>query len=152
MNLSTCFLVQYFQSLSVMGKVAVIAGYILMALLLILWEKSRTRRHAATGLPTVIPTFNIEETQKFIHTIPTSASKDNQYKPHKRPRHLLETFRSNLSKSIVYCKSRTDSKNPAYHLQQDIPKHIRTIVNRLTRIVNQSGKEPMDDQVDNSGP
>jgi len=142
MNLNTCFLLQYFQSLSVMGKVAVIAGYILMALLIILWEKSRTHRHATTRLPTVIPNSVVEQTEKLVHTVTTSPSKQNQYNPRKGARYLLETFRSSLSKCVVYCKSRNDGENHPKCCQQYIPKHIHAIVDCLRRRVNQSGKEP----------
>jgi len=141
-SLNSCFLFQYFQSLSVWGKVAVIAGYALMALLIILWEQSRVRRHAATRLPTVIPNSVIEQTEKFVHTSPTSTRKENQYKPHKRMWHLLETLRINFSKPIIYCESRTNGNDIAHHLQQRISTHISIIVNRLRRRVNESGKEP----------
>jgi hypothetical protein len=142
MNLSTSYLFQYFQSLSTTGKVSLIAGYILMALLIILWEKSKARRRAATRLPTLAPNSTIEETEKLIHAITTPPSKDNQYDARNRVRHLLETFRSNLSKCIVYCKSHNDGeKHPNCH-QDYIPKHIRSIVDCLRRRVNQSGKEP----------
>lgn len=138
MNLSTCFMFQYFQGLSVWGKVAVIAGYILMALLIILWERSRTHRHDATTLSTVIPNSVIEEPEKFVHTITACPSKENQYNPYERARHLLETFRHNLRKPIIYCKSCADGNNVAYQCRD----HIRIIVNKLTGRVNQSGKEP----------
>jgi hypothetical protein len=144
MNLSTCFFVQFFQSLTVGGKIAMIAGYALMALLIILWEQSRARRHAATRLPPVIPNSVINPTEKFVHTITTCTSKENQYNNHKRVRHLFETIRINFSKTIIYCESRTDGNNIAHHLQQLISTHyISTIVNRFRRIVNQSGKEPL---------
>jgi len=143
MNLSTCFLCQYFLELSVWGKVAVIAGYILMALLIILWENYKAHRHSTTRLPTVVTAPAIEATEKLVHTITTSTSKENQYDPHKRLRYVLETFRSNHSKCIVYCESHNARQKHLKHLQQYLPKHIRTIVNRLRRGVNQSGKEPI---------
>jgi hypothetical protein len=142
MNLSTSYLFQYFLELSVWGKVAVIAGYALLALLIILWEQSRARRHTATRLPTVIPNSVIEPTEKFVHTSPTSTRKENQYNPHKGARYLLEMFRSSLSKCVVYCESHNTREKHLKYLQQYIPKHIHTILDFLRRRVNQSGKEP----------
>lgn len=140
-------MISWFQSLSIGGKIAFVAGYILMILFLILWEIYNTQRHDAKRLPMVMPTSTIEETKKLVHTITTPTSKQNQYNAHRRARHLLEIFRINLKKSIVYCKSRDDGNNPAHHLQQYIQKviislvrwitpafsisHIRTIVNKL---------------------
>jgi hypothetical protein len=138
-NLDTCAICQFFLELSVWGRIAVIAGYILMTLLIVLWEHFRRHRHNTTRSPMVMP---IEKTEKFVHTITACPSKQNQYNPYKRQRHLLETFRINLRHSIIYCKSRDDSNNPAYHFQQHIVKHISTIVNKLRRRVNESGKEP----------
>jgi hypothetical protein len=142
MNLSTCVLFQYFLELSVWGKVAVIAGYILVILLIMLYETSKAQRYDSERLPTVMPNSVIEKTEKLVHTITTSTSKENQYNPHKRAWHLLEAFRINFSKPIIYCESRTDGNNIAHHLQQHIVKHIGTIVNKLRRRVNESGKEP----------
>lgn len=142
MNLDTCVLFQYFLELSIWGRVTVIAGYALMALLIILWEQSRARRHAVMRLPMVIPNSVIEPTEKFVHTSPTSTRKENQYNPHKGARHLLETFCSNLDKCVVYCKSHNAREKHLKYLQQYIPKHIHNILDFLRRRVNQSGKEP----------
>jgi hypothetical protein len=142
MNLGMCVLCQYFLELSIWGKVAVIAGYILMALLIILWENYKAHRHSTTRLPTVVTAPAIEATEKLVHTITTPTSKENQYDPHKRLRYLLETFRSNHSKPVVYCSSRANRNNYPHHLQQYIVKHILVILNKLRGRVNQSGKEP----------
>ena len=135
-------LIQYFQSLPVTGKVALIAGYILMVLLIILWEMSRTHKRATTRLPTVMPAPTIEETEKLVHTVTTSPTNQNKYNTHKRGGYLLEALISNLKKCVVYCETRADGNNPAHHLQQYIVKHILIIVNKLLRRVNESGKEP----------
>lgn len=142
MKLGTPFLFQLFLELSAWGKVAMIAGYILMALLLILWETSRARRRAATTLPMLTPNSLIDPTEKLVHTVATSASNQNQYNPRKGARYLLELLRSDFSKSIVYCQSHNARQKYLKSLQQYLPKHIRTIVNWLARRVNQSGKEP----------
>jgi hypothetical protein len=138
MNLSTCVLFRYFLELSIWGKVAVIAGYALMALLIILWEQFKARRHVATRLPSVI-----EPTEKFIHASPTRTRKENQYEPPKRARHLLDIFRSNPSEGAVYCKSYNGRENHLKYLHQYFLKHTHDILDSLRRRVNQSGKEPL---------
>jgi hypothetical protein len=144
MNLGTCALFQFFSELSVWGKVAFIAGYILMALLLALWEKSKARRRITTRTPELTPHSTIKVTKKLIHAVPTSTPKYDQYDAFDRVRHLLETFGSNLSKSVVYCKPHNGGKNHLKYLHQYTPKslHIRTIVSKLRRRVNHSGTEP----------
>jgi hypothetical protein len=144
MNLDTCAICQFFLELSVWGKVAMIAGYILMALLLILWERSKARRRVATRSPVLTPNTSIKVTEKLIHTIPTQPSKNNQHDAFGRRRYLLDIFRSNLSKSIVHSKSHNARQKHLKCLHQYLLKHILTIVNTAKRRVNESGKEPSD--------
>jgi hypothetical protein len=142
MKFGMCVLCQYFLELSAWGKLAMISGYILMALLLILWETSKTHRRFAMKSPMVTPNSLIDPTEKLVHTVAAAASNQNQYNPRKGARYLLKLFRSNFSKPIVYCQSHNARQKHLKPLQQYLPQHIRTILNWLARRVNQSGKEP----------
>jgi len=133
-NYDIWFLFEQFRSLSIGGKIAMVSGHVLVILLIVLWETSRAQRHNAKRLSAT----TIEPTEKLIHTIGTSPQKGNLCNAHKGLTYLLETFRNSLSKYHLYYQSDKDGNSPTYPVQ----RHMRAIVNKLRRRVNQSGKEP----------
>jgi hypothetical protein len=60
------FLSPEFQSLTFTGKIAAIAGFILVILLIILWEIVRAERRKAKRLPTVTHNFADELVEKNL--------------------------------------------------------------------------------------
>ena len=138
MNYDIWFLFEQFRSLSVGGKIAFVCGHILVLLLIILCETHREQRQNAKRSPTAIPCSIIEPAEKLIHTISTCPQKGNLRNAHKRLAYLLETFRNSLGKYQLHYQSKINGDSPTHQFQ----RHIRDIVNKLRRGVNQSGKEP----------
>ena len=136
MNYNIWLLFEEFLSLSIGGKIATVASYVLVVLLLILWEEFRTQRRA-TKKPSTTPLNSLSEpTKKFVHAINTSYEREES---HNHPsRGILNTFRNNWIQCYLYGKSSNSSNTPFYPFRW----HISTIVNKLRRRVNESGKEP----------
>ena len=100
------FLSEQFQSLSIAGKIAAIAGFILVILLMILWEISTEKRHDAKRLPTVTHYSADELIEKSINTGSSRTTYDDMPKHRKGSvvwHRLLGKCLSNLRKNGVYC-------------------------------------------------
>jgi hypothetical protein len=142
MNYDIWFLFEQFRSLSVGGRIAVICGHILALFLAILWAKFLARRRSARassmhtefiGHPTANPNERADSYQED----------ENLEKP-KQGDIIGSDLLSNPSdkRSKWYLHYQAGDESPKNH--QWIPKscHIQTIINKLRRRVNQSGKEP----------
>jgi hypothetical protein len=137
MNYNIWLLFEEFQSLSIGGKIAIVASHILVVLLLMLWEEFRVQRHNAKRSSTATLNPLSQPVEKLVHTVNTPCKR---YNPNNRPsRGILNTFRNNWIQPHLYCE-RSNSGNTPFH---PFRWHIRTIVNKLRRRVNQSGKEPL---------
>jgi hypothetical protein len=137
MNYNIWLLFEEFQSLSIGGKIAIVAAHILVVLLLILLEEFRVQRHETKkSLTTTLDSPLIKPVEKPVHTIYTSC--ERQKSDNHPNRGIRNTFRNNLIQPHLYCR-RSNSGNAPLH---PFHSHIPTIINKLRRRVNQSGKEP----------
>jgi hypothetical protein len=137
MNYNIWLLCKEFQGLSIGGKIAIVAAHILVVLLLILLEEFRVQRHEAKkSLTTTLDSPLIEPVEKPIHTI--CAPCERQESDNHPNRGIRNTLRNNLIHPDLYCR-RSNSGNTPLH---PFHSHISTIINKLRRRVNQSGKEP----------
>ena len=154
MNLMTIwFLTDEFRSLTATGKIAVVAGFILMILLVTLWARWLTRKHDAMKLPvSVQPSANklVEKCKDATSESTNSNDLQKQRKNRVIWHCLLSTFRNDLRKWRFQYHAEDDGYNQKDPVQTQTrtrfsfpqSRHIRTIVNKLRRRVNQSGKEP----------
>ena len=155
MNYNIWLLFEDFRSLTIGGKIVIVAAHILVVLLLILLEEFRTQRHDAKKSSTTTLNSLIKPVKKPVHTIYTSCERD---KPHNCPnRGILNTFRNNLIQPHLYCKCSTNRDSPSHPFRYScssiirwaratfrIPiSHIKNIVAKLRKLVNQSGEEPV---------
>jgi hypothetical protein len=141
MNIDIWFLFKQFWGFSIADKIIAVAGFVLIILLIILWEVVKAERHDTKRLSTATPYLIIKSAEKHIHTTSTYSNNGNLRKHHSRGVircYLLETFRNSLRKHHVYYETDNNGDSPTHTVQ----RHISTIVNKLRRRVNQSGKEP----------
>jgi hypothetical protein len=130
---------EWLQSLPITGKVAIIAAHILVVLLIMLYAIATSQRGNTNKAPMAMP-YSVEPAVKLVQTTRSSPKKGKLYNTNKRVRHLLNIFcNNNLIKHLLYYEAYNGSENPT----QDIRWHIRHIVNKLRRRVNESGKEPI---------
>ena len=138
MNYNIWLLFEEFQSLSIGGKIVVVAWHILAILCLMLWEESKAQKHDARESSTATPNSLIEYTEKLVHTNKNPHERGN---PHKRScGGIMNTLRNSWIQAHLYCKANKKGDRSIYQFRS----HIRTIVNWLRRGVNQSGKEPIE--------
>ena len=137
MNYNIWLLFEDFQSLSIGGKIAIVAAHILVVLLLILLEEFRVQRNETKkSLTTTLDSSLIEPVKKPVYAINTPCERD---KSHNRPsRGILNIFRNNWIQPHLYGKPSSSGNNPFHPFHS----HMSTIVNKLRRRVNESGKEP----------
>jgi hypothetical protein len=120
-NYDIWFLFKQFMSLSISGRVLVVLGYILVMLLITLM---------------VAPHSDLAK--KPVHTKGTRCKNSKLYKVHRGVGYLLDKSANSGREYQVDYERRAERNEQAYRPQW----HIRTIVNKLFRRVNQSGKEP----------
>jgi len=99
------FLSEQFQSLSAAGKIAVIAGYILVILLIMLWAIFPIRKRKAKTLPTNMAYPVPQPTQEAKNYRHNSEESQNLYKPEK----------SDVIRSGVYSKLPNNFGNRHIH-------------------------------------
>jgi len=148
-------MISLFQSLTIGGKLIIIGFWLLGIIVLWAWAVFIARRLDARRLPTKILSQGIEECKK-------SAPRSYKGAKHQKPqsqfwiRRLLSSCHHIIKDNGVRCPADNcgdQCKQPAHRVKSKdfgrirvIPpisiSHIRTIVNRLRRRVNQSGKEP----------
>ena len=137
MNYNIWLWLEEFQSLSIGGKIAIVAAHILIVLLLILLEEFRVQRHETRkSLTTMLDSPLIEPVEKPVHTIYTSC--ERQKSDNHSTRGIRNTFRNKLIHPRLYCR-RSNSGNTPLH---PFHSHTSGIINKLRRRVNESGKEP----------
>jgi len=151
------FLCEQFQSLSAAGKMAVIAGYILVILLIMLWAMFPIRKRKAKTLPTNMAYLVPQPTQEAKNYRHNSEESQNLYKPEKSDvigSGVYSKLPNNFGNRHIHYHTnnkRQDSKNNSLQrivalTRAAIPSfsqsHIDNILNRLTRRVNQSRKAP----------
>jgi hypothetical protein len=126
MNFSTWFWLEWFQSLPITGKVAIIAAHILVLLLLMLYAITTSKR-GDTNKALMVATYS-KPAVKFVQTIGTSRKKGKLYNANKKVGHLLNMFcNKSLVKHLFYYQPCNEGDSPTY----DIRWHIGCIVNRL---------------------
>lgn len=138
MNYNFWFLLEQFRSLSVGGKIAVVAGHIVGLLLIILLETYRTQRHEAKRLSKPTSCSIVEPAEEPIHARTASQKKGNFGNKGKGMTYFLEGLRNGWRKYQLHYQAENPRDSPMYPTQ----RHIRAIVNKLRRRVNHSGKEP----------
>jgi hypothetical protein len=129
---------EWFQSLPITGKVAIIAGHILVLLLIMLDAIATSQKGDANKSPTAM-TCSSEPAVKLIQAIRNSPKKGNLYNTNKRVGQLLNLFcNKSLIKHLFYYQTCDEGDKPTHKVQS----HIRNIVAKLRKLVNQNGKEP----------
>ena len=140
-----------FINLPITGKIAAIAGFALVILLITLLDISLAKRHVANRLPTNELPKNCPDDNS------TPANRD--YMPQRSKgwviwHSLLGKILSNWGKDCIHHQPKYDgdtynqpsleaSANPSRTIATfSQSRHIRIIVNWLGRLVNHSGKEP----------
>lgn len=121
MNYDIWFLFKQFMSLSISDRMMTILGYILVMLLITLMA---------------VPHSDLAE--KPVHTRSTRRKNGKLYKAHVWLSYLLDKSANSRREYQVDYERRAERNEQAYRPQW----HILTIVNKLRRRVNQSGKEP----------
>jgi hypothetical protein len=153
------FLSDEFLNLTVGGKVAVVASYILAMLLIMLWATFPTRKRDVKTLP-MNTTYSTEQPiEKPKNCTSNCYENENLQKPEEGGiigSGLLSKLPNGIKKWCVYYSANEDRQNPKQHFLWSIINsigrarttcifsrwHIKYIVNKLQRRVNQSGKEP----------
>jgi hypothetical protein len=153
--------ISWFLSLDIGDKLIVIGCWLLGVIALLAWDVFIAKRLDAKRLPTNTLSQGVEECKKST----TRPYKDSNHQKHKGKFrihyacHLLSGFHQIVKNdSIGYSTNNEgdECKEPPHRIQPkkfgllrfilpspiSVPCHIGTIVNKLLRRVNQSGKEP----------
>lgn len=144
------FLSEQFRSLSIAGKIAAIAGFVLVVLLITLLDMYFAKRHDASTLPT-------EQLAENRPDGDSSHANCDDMPQHRKGgivwHYLLGKVLNNWGNNRIHYYSKHDgtthnqspldgSAKPTRVIFRFSISHIRTIVNWLKGRVNQSGKEP----------
>jgi len=141
-NYDFWFLLKQFQSLSIGGKMAVVCGHILV-LLIVAQLASFLERRRNTRASSMQAEFIGHPTIKCNQRGNNAQENENLEKPKEGDiigSGLLSNQSDNRSDWYFHYQADGERQNHKWWIPK--PRHIGTIVNRLRRRVNESGKEP----------
>ena len=151
-------MLSWFMGLAIHHKVMIIGFYLLGIILVILWARFITKRLEPKTLPADKLSHSAEKCEKSPSR---PCEDDNHQKPKKRFRifHLLGSCIHSIKSNCIRYSTDNEGDNhkqPAHRVEPEnfgrvrvrvilpLPQsHIRNIVARLRKLVNQSGKEPV---------
>jgi hypothetical protein len=158
-------MISWFQSFAITHTVMLISLLIIGILALMAWAKFIEKRYDAGKLPLVTPS-SLNECNERIEKRKNANSRRHEAENQQKPKERFVVWLSFLRECIGKLRTNwqqyqvnSEGDNPNYPRLQSKPKnfgrirvilafpafpmfHIRTIVNKLRRLVNQSGKEP----------
>lgn len=152
-------MIGWFKNLTGSSNLEIIALYLLVIIGAIAWARFIVKRHDAKWSSTIAPSFDEQAIENYKKDSNRTQKRDNQHKLEKGYivwSYLLSKFRYKVRTNLPYYQTdneRDKQKQPPYwgqaknfgHIRVILRfpiSHIRTIVNRLRRSVNHSGKEP----------
>jgi hypothetical protein len=147
MNFDIWYLFEHFRTLPFTGKVAVISGYILVLLVSILWARFLARKQNTRASST--ETELAKRPTENAHDCANNSQESGNLEKPKEDGIIrlgfvgkLPNNRGNWYLHYQTENKRQDNEQRSLKPVTRCPAHIHTILDKLRRRVNQSGKEP----------
>ena len=148
MTLDIWYLFEHFRALPAAGKMAVIGGYILVFLLALLWARFLFRKQDAKTLSTdaQLPRHPTKDTHDCADNPEESGNFEKPKQDGIIRLGLFGKFPNNGSNWYLHYQTEDKRQDDKQHSLKPViircSAHMHTILNKLQRRVNQSGKEP----------